>query len=242
VSTASARRVAVLQSNYIPWKGYFDLIGLCDAFVVYDAVQYTKNDWRNRNRVKTAAGPLWLTIPVAAGGNFGQRIDEARVTDQRWRAKHWRTIAQAYARAPHFASLEATFAELYLERDDAFLSVVNRSFIDTVCTCLGIETTIHDSSEFTLAGDATERLVQLCRELAADSYLTGPAARAYLDETAFAAAGIEVEYMSYDDYPEYPQPHPPFVHEVSVLDLLFCTGPEAPRYMKFGAARSAVGG
>jgi hypothetical protein len=226
------KRVAILQSNYIPWKGYFDVIALADAFVLYDDVQYTKNDWRNRNRVKTPNGTLWLTIPVALSGRFGQRIDETRVTDQRWRAKHWRTIEQNYARAPHFADYREQFEDLYLRREDQLLTDINRSFVDAACACLGIETPISRSTEYATGGDRTHRLIDVCQALGADIYLSGPSATAYLDERAFTSAGISVEYMDYSGYPEYPQPYPPFEHAVSVLDLLFCTGAQARTYMK----------
>jgi hypothetical protein len=239
VSVSSGRRVAILQSNYIPWKGYFDLIGLVDEFVLLDDVQYTKNDWRNRNRIKTQQGVAWLTIPVEHSGRFGQRIDEVRVAGDRWRLKHWRSIVQSYQAAPFFSSYRDRLEELYGESDE-LLSDVNRRFLEALCELLGLGTRISSSVDYPGADDRTERLVEICRSLGASTYLSGPAARAYLDETLFASAGISVEYMDYSDYAEYPQQFPPFEHHVSVIDLLLAVGPEARRYLKVGQPGNVI--
>ena len=224
-------RVAIVQSNYVPWKGYFDLIKAADVFVLYDDVQYTKNDWRNRNRIKTAAGVRWLTIPVRQV-SLDQSILETRVSDERWRKKHWSSIVQDYARAPHLATYRDRLESLYLDGGEDRLSFVNERFIREICELLGIRTVIRRSEEFALPEGKTERLVALCSALGASEYLSGPAARAYLDEAQFEAAGISVRYADYADYPEYPQLHPPFEHAVSAIDLLLNVGPEAPRYLK----------
>jgi hypothetical protein len=236
-----ARRVAVVQSNYVPWKGYFDLIGIVDEFVLYDDVQYTKNDWRNRNRIKTANGVQWLTIPVAHSGRFGQRIDEVQTVDSRWREKHWRALSQAYAPTPFFARYRGDLERLYLESDERALSAINRQFIEVTCRLLGISTRISRSTDYRIDGDRSERLVALCRSVQADTYLSGPAAKSYLDESLFKTAGVNVEYMDYSGYQEYPQLHPPFEHSVTVLDLLFNVGPDAPRYMKGVRRLAAIG-
>jgi hypothetical protein len=226
----SARRVSVVQSNYLPWKGYFDLIRAADRFVFYDIVQFTKNDWRNRNLIKTAGGLLWLTIPVAHSGRFGQRIDEVEASDDRWREKHWRSISQAYAKAPYFAEYRDLVERLYLGSQERRLSAINRTFIEALCGALGIETPFASAAELELPEDRVDRLIAICRHFGAEEYLSGPAARAYLDEARFEAAGIRVRYMEYD-YPEYPQLHGPFEHKVSAIDLLFNVGPEAPSFM-----------
>jgi hypothetical protein len=228
------RTVAILQSNYIPWKGYFDLLAASDCFVFYDIVQYTTNDWRNRNRIKTQNGPLWLTIPVRHAGRFGQRIDEVEVEDDRWRSKHWRSIDQAYARAEFFASYRERFRELYLGSSERLLSAINRAFIENIASCLGIESNILDAATMTLPEDRVDRLIAICSELGADTYLSGPAAKAYLDESRFLQAGIEVRFMDYSGYPEYTQLYPPFEHSVSALDLLFNAGPDALSHMQAG--------
>jgi hypothetical protein len=227
----AARRVAIVQSNYIPWKGYFDLISSVDHFVLYDIVQFTKNDWRNRNLIKTAGGLLWLTIPVVQSGRFGQRIDEVQIANDAWRVKHWRSIEQAYARAPFFGEYRERFAALYLESSERNLSTVNRSFIEAICDVLRIDTPLVNAAELELPDDRVDRLIEICRTLGADEYLSGPAARAYLDVARFDAQGIAVRFIDYEGYPEYPQLHPPFEHRVSALDLLFNAGPDAPSYL-----------
>lgn len=224
--------VAIVQSCYIPWKGYFDLIAAADRFLLYDDAEYSKNSWRNRNRIKTANGTQWLTIPVAYSGRSRQRIDEVVVADGGWRERHWKSLRQSYARTPYFAELAPGLEQLYLGSDEERLSAINRAFIEHVCGLLGIETELGWTSELAAEGSGSERVLALCRAAGADVYVSGPSARAYLDVDAFHAAGIEVRWMDYDEYPEYPQPHPPFEHEVTALDLLFCTGPEAPRHLK----------
>jgi hypothetical protein len=233
------KTVAIVQSCYIPWKGYFDLIGLADEFILYDDRQYTKNDWRNRNRIKTPQGLQWLTIPVAHSGRHGQRIDEAETSDDRWPAKHWRAIAQNYSRAPFFEEYAPRFERLYADVGDGRLTTINRRFIDAICEALGIATTIAPSTAYPAEGGRTERVLSLCRAAGATHYLTGPAARDYLDEALFAAAGIEVEYMSYDGYPTYPQLYPPFEHSVTALDVIFNVGGEASRYLKSSRREAA---
>jgi hypothetical protein len=230
------KRVAIVQSNYIPWKGYFDLINLVDEFILYDDRQYTRRDWRNRNVIKTATGLHWLSIPVRVKGRYLQRIDETMISEPAWSAKHWRTIAQAYAAAPHFATYRDAIGGLYDAAGEERLSDVNRRFLERICELLGIKTRLTWSSDYSAAGERTERLVSLCRHAGAQQYLSGPAARAYIDDEQFRAAGIELMYMDYAGYPEYPQLHGPFEHGVSVIDLLFNTGPDASRFMKsFGA-------
>ena len=226
------KRVAVTQSNYVPWKGYFDMVNLVDEFVVYDSVQYTRRDWRNRNRIKTPQGSRWLTIPVEAKGNYLQRIAETRVSDPHWARRHWRTVSHNYARAPFFDEHRVWLEELYLGCNDVLLSAINERFLRGICNLLGITTPIFRSPDAEPGGERTERLVQLCERASATEYVSGPAARSYLDEDRFARAGIAVTYLDYSGYPEYPQLFPPFEHEVSLLDLILNTGPDAPRYMK----------
>jgi hypothetical protein len=226
------KTVAIVQSSYIPWKGYFDLVNSVDEFVLYDDVQFTRRDWRSRNRIKTPAGPAWLTVPVSSKGRYLARIDEMETADDDWRRRHWQTLAQNYSRAPHFGDYAPMVEELYLGSAERRLSLVNRAFIEAVCATLGITTALRWSSEYAGEGTKTERLVSLCEQAGATAYLSGPTARAYLDESLFEERGIAVGYIDYADYPPYPQVHPPFDHHVTVLDLLFNTGGEARRYMK----------
>ena len=233
------KAVVIVQSSYIPWKGFFDLIDGVDELVLFDDVQFVKRSWRNRNAIKTPRGVQWLTIPVRVKGRYSQRIDEVEVVDPRWAEKHWRAITHNYAPTPYFDEFAPRFERLYAEAGEIErLSEINRRFIVAVCDVLGIDTAITSSTDYPSAGRRSERLISVCRLAGATHYRSGPSARAYLDESAFTAAGIEVSYMSYEGYPEYPQRFPPFEHHVSVLDLLFNTGPNARRYMRTAEARS----
>jgi hypothetical protein len=235
------KKVAIVQSCYIPWKGYFDLINMVDEFILYDDRQYTRRDWRNRNRIKTPQGTQWLTIPVEVKGRYEQRIDETRINEPGWAEKHWKTLVHSYSRAPYFADYRQTLEELYGDATNPMLSIVNRTFLEAIAGLIGIETRLSWSTDYEAEGTRTARLVSLCRAAGASSYLSGPNARDYLDEGLFGDAGIELEYMDYSGYPEYPQPYPPFDHAVTVLDLLFCVGEDAPRYMKsFATSNAAV--
>lgn len=226
------KKIAVTQSNYIPWKGYFDMINKVDVFVIYDDVQYTKREWRNRNRIITKDGLLWLTIPVQVKNRFGQLINETMVSDEKWKIKHWKTIKANYSKAKWFDRYAPIFEDLFKSRLSNNLSEINKIFLSAVCDIMGIETKFLDSSELNLIGDKTERLVNVCIMLDADVYLSGPAARSYLDETKFEEHNIKVEWMYYDNYPEYTQLFPPFEHSVSIVDLIFNEGPDAWEYMK----------
>lgn len=229
------KTVAILQSSYVPWKGYFDLMDLVDEFVLLDNVQYTRRDWRNRNRLKSPAGVRWLTIPVQVKGRYLQRIDETLVSDPDWAAGHWATIVSWYRRAPFFERYSSLLEKLYLGIKEGHLTAINRHFLETLRDLLGIATPITLSTDYPDEGDKGERLLSICQAAGATRYVSGPAARTYLDERRFHEEGVEVEWMSYEGYPEYEQLYPPFDHRVSVLDLLFSVGEDAPRYM-LGAA------
>lgn len=221
-----ARSVAVLQSNYLPWKGYFDLIHDVDLFVFYDDVQFTKNDWRNRNRIKTPAGLHWLTVPV--GAHIHRLVCEVEMRDRAWAARHWKTLQQYYSRAPHFADYAGFFEDMLLRRTWNNLSALNQALIRGISRdLLGIGTQFADSRNYPVAGRRAERLLALLHTLGAEVYVSGPAARSYIDAEQFRQAGIELRFKSYAGYPEYPQFHPPFVHEVSIVDTLFHLGPAA---------------
>jgi hypothetical protein len=225
------KKIAILQSNYLPWKGYFDIIASVDEFVLYDDVQFTKNDWRNRNKIKVQNGTQWLSVPV--GHDIHRLIRDVEIKDERWPAKHWASIFHAYHRAPYFEEVALGLRPLYLERKYSNLSMLNRSLIEFVCVRLGINTKISNSWDYQSGDGKTDRLVNLCKQAGADEYVSGPSARDYLDETQFAKAGIKVTYFDYGSYPEYPQLWSNFEHAVSVIDLLFNVGPNAANYMKY---------
>ncbi len=229
------RRILISQSNYIPWKGYFDLINSVEDFVIFDEVQYTRRDWRNRNQIKTANGLLWLTLPVEAKGKFFQRVDEVKLSDQSWREQHWKSLVHNYGRTEGFEEFGEQVRALY-EEPAEYLSLLNERFLTAICRILGIETRFHRSSEFPSAlgdePDPSQRLSEICVQIGAKGYLTAPAARNYLEESCFADRGIDVEYYDYNGYPEYRQRFGDFVHTVSILDLLFTEGKNATLFMK----------
>lgn len=226
-------KLVALQSNYIPWKGYFDLLRTADLFVVYDSVQYTKNDWRNRNMLVGPNGPTWLTIPIQTAGQPTQRISEAKVTDSRWARKHWLTVRQALAKRPHFARYEHEWESWFTEAAQLeLLHDINKVFLRGLAGQLGISTAIVDDTEFEItSGTATERLVALCQSAGASTYITGPAGLSYLDLEAFRASAIGVEVIDYGHYPSYAQLAEPFTQSVSVLDLLANVGSGANSHL-----------
>ena len=226
------KTIAINQSGYIPWKGYFDQIGSVDEFVLYDDAQYTHRDWRNRNRIKTRTGLKWLTIPVRSKGRLLQKISEACICDPDWGRIHWQTLVCNYSRAPNFKACRDGLEALYQDCGETRLSQVNHRFLLAICGMLGIPTPLRWSSEFSLEGNRSERLLGICRQAGADTYLSGPSARGYLDEALFASEGVRVVWMDYGGYPEYRQLHGEFQHGVSILDLLFNEGPQAPDFMK----------
>lgn len=227
---AVMKRVAVIQSNYIPWKGYFDIINRVDEFIFYDCVQYTKNDWRNRNKIKSPTGASWLTIPVTVHA-LSQTIRDTKIADPCWAKKHWRTLAQEYRHSSHFNDFSEAIESLYAETYDLYLCDINRTFVAAINRLLGIATTLRSTDDFILHGTRIEKLIDLLKQVDATHYLSGPTAKAYIDTDLFRTEGIEVEWMDYSHYPEYTQLHPPFDHHVSILDLLFNEGVTTPNYL-----------
>lgn len=226
------KKIAILQSNYIPWKGYFDMINMVDEFILYDDMQYTKRDWRNRNKIQTENGLKWLSIPVEVKGKYLQKISETKISDSSWRKKHWSTITHNYAKARHFHKYRDIFEELYLGSNEEYLSEVNYKFISTICELLGIETKIRWSSEFELVEGQTQKLLGICKDCKADIYLSGTAAKEYFDAELAKEEKIEVEWMDYSGYREHRQMFEPFEHGVSILDLIFNEGEHSTDFMK----------
>ncbi|OUL82349.1 WbqC family protein [Paraburkholderia hospita] len=232
-----AKTVAIVQSCYIPWKGYFDLIGSVDEFVIYDDMQYTRRDWRNRNLIKTPQGISWLTVPVKVKGKYLQTIRETEVDGDGWQSDHWKSVCQNYKRAPYFTQISKALEPYYLEKKYANLSQLNRDLIELLCRYLGIETKLKWSWEYEIGEGKTERLVRICEQAGATRYVSGPAARDYINSSLFTAAGIELHYFDYAGYPEYPQLWGEFQNSVSIVDLLFNCGDRAREYMKFPTSR-----
>jgi hypothetical protein len=226
------KSVAVLQSNYIPWKGYFDLIASVDEFILFDDMQYTRRDWRNRNQIKTPQGLHWLTVPVKVKGKYHQSIRETEIDGTEWAPQHWKALCQNYRRAKHFDEVAAWLEPIFLAEPPGHLSTLNRTLIEAVCRFLGIKTIITNSWDYELEEGKTERLAGLCAQAGGARYVSGPSAKDYIDENVFTERGLDLAWFAYGGYPPYPQLWGEFVHNVSILDLLFNCGSEAPRYMK----------
>jgi hypothetical protein len=226
------KKIIITQSNYIPWKGYFDAINQVDEFIVFDDMQYTKRDWRNRNKIQTAQGLQWLTVPVEVKGKYFQKINETIVSDKKWGQNHWKTIMSNYSKAPYFKEFKDAFEEIYLNDSWVFLTDINFKLIQVICEILEINTIIIDSREFELVEGKTERLIDICKKRDAKHYYTGPAAKEYIENEYFLDEGISLNYFDYGGYPEYKQLHEPFSHNVSVLDLIFNCGNNSKQYLK----------
>ncbi|MDO3435255.1 WbqC family protein [Rhizobium sp. CBN3] len=227
------KKVAIVQSNYIPWKGYFDMIAAVDEFILYDDMQYTRRDWRNRNQIKTPQGIQWLTVPVQVKGKYYQKIRETETEGTEWANAHWKSLIQNYRRAAHFEEIAAWLEPLYLNEPPSHLSPLNRQFIEAICNYLSIQTVISHSWDYTLVEGKTERLAALCAQAGGTEYVSGPAAKDYVDEEVFEERGIRLTWFDYADYPKYPQLWGEFVHGVTILDLLFNCGRDTRNYMRY---------
>jgi hypothetical protein len=226
------KKVLITQSNYIPWKGYFDAINTCDVFVVYDDMQYTKRDWRNRNQIKTAGGIKWLSIPVEVSGKYSQKINETKIAEKTWNKSHLDLLKQSYKSANCYLEVYKFIEEMYMTCNFDYLNEINMHFITKINQFLGIKTEIKYSSEFKLHEEKTQRLVNICEELNGTDYYTGPAAKHYMEENRFFDKNINVHYIDYAGYPEYSQLHGDFTHYVSIIDLIFNEGTNSKIYMK----------
>ena len=231
-------KVVILQPSYIPWRGYFDQICRADLFIFYDDVQYDKRGWRNRNQIKTPKGKQWLTIPVNSRGAQTENIpiNQIRmVWDHKWCQNHLKALQHSYSKAPHFGQY-ASLLERFYQRRDEFLADFTIDFTIALTHELGnAHTRFMRSSELAgIDGQKTDRLIQILQSVGGTHYMSGPSARDYIEKEKFELAGITLEYMEYN-YPEYPQLYPPFDPYVSILDLLFMTGSDAPNYILKGS-------
>lgn len=226
------KTVAILQPNYIPWKGVFELMRRVDAFVFFDDVQYTKKDWRNRNRIKTSYGIKWVTVPVRYSQSNPQPIHRVEIDNsQSWQDKHFAAIQSAYREAPFFESALPLLHDLY--KSNRFSHIADLSIYSTkkIADAFDIRTQYYRSSELGVEGAKDgSRAIAICRAVGATHFINGPSSKGFLNENLFSEAGISLEYMTYS-YPEYAQLHGPFVHEVSALDLLFHCGPDSLRFL-----------
>lgn len=223
-------KVGIIQSNYIPWRGYFDFINQVDLFIVYDDQQFTKRDWRSRNKIKGLSGLRWLTVPVRYSQSSKQSIENTYIDySLRWQNSHLNKFRNYYAKAPFLYDalniLESCFAY-----NDPTISNLNVRLTKAICEYLQINTQIRMSSEYEVAGSKTLRLISLLKKADATSYLSGPTAKTYLDERLFADNSIILEYKTYD-YSPYQQLWGEFVGEVTILDLIANCGPTSVRYL-----------
>lgn len=199
------KKLAVLQSNYIPWKGYFDIIHDVDEFIFYDEVQFTKNDWRNRNKILTPQGDIWLTVPVGMNKIHRLIIDVA-IKDSAWQRKHFKTLEMAYHKAPHWKRYAEFLAFVYLEKTWTYLYELNRFLIEHIShDFLGITTKFTDSRDYPTHGAKHEKLLSLVEAAQADLYVSGPAAKDYIVAEDYDAAGIQLVWKDYSNYPHYEQ-------------------------------------
>ena len=227
-------RVAIHQPQYLPWLGYLDKLDQADVFVLLDTVQFKKNEWQNRNRIRTAEGWQYLTVPVLH--EFPQRLGQVRINNQTdWRRKHLQALETHYGKAPHYDSYAPVFREL-LARDWERLSLLNEAVLSAVAGAFGITTPIVKASQHTTREEQTGRLVDLCKALDADCYLAGAGGREYMNLAEFNIAGITVEFQNFVS-PEYAQAYRPFIAGLSAIDLLFNCGGEGFRCVREARAR-----
>ena len=220
--------LVVLQPSYLPWLGFFDQMQRSDIFVLYDDVAFDKNGWRNRNRIKSADGPVWLTVPVLSKGRGGQRINETAIDNRSpWARKHLKAISQAYARAPFLGNYYRELGDL-LGRPWERLVDLDVALIELICRWLGLARPLFRSSLLGVTGERSTRLVNLCLHFSADRYLSGNAAKDYLDTALFERRGIDVDWQDYI-HPVYRQQHGEFIANLSILDLLFNVGDDSLR-------------
>jgi len=214
-------KVAIHQPQFLPWLGYLDKIDRADLFVLLDSVQFKKNEWQNRNRIRTAQGSQWLTVPVRH--NFGQPIKDVRISQTTdWRAKHLKSLEMHYAQAAHREPALAGLHALYRQSWDR-LTDLNVAVLQWLLGEFGIKTPLRLSSDMRLPEDPTERLIEICRTVGATSYLAGAGARDYMDFKKFEAAGISVEMQDFR-HPVYRQCYEPFLPGMAAIDLLLTCG------------------
>lgn len=211
------------------------MIACVDEFILYDDMQYTRRDWRNRNQIKTPQGVQWLTVPVLVKGKYHQKIRETEIDGAEWMDVHWKALVQNYRRALHFNDIASWLEPIYRTESFTHISQLNRRFIESICSYLDIQTKISNSWDYSLQEGRTERLADLCVQAGATEYVSGPAAKDYIEESIFSDLNIKLTWFDYAGYPEYPQLWGEFTHGVTILDLLFNCGKDSRHYMRYVA-------
>ena len=223
-------KVGIIQSNYIPWRGYFDFIDDVDLFVIHDDLQYTKGDWRNRNQIKVLSGSSWLTVPVNYHKTSQLICNTLIEHSQKWQSAHIKKFFVNYSKSPYVHDALELLQEA-LDYLDPTISQLNIRLINLICAYLNITTPMVMSSNLDIFGTKTERIIQILKKVGASAYLSGPTAKAYLDEQLLRDNGFKLEYKTYD-YDSYPQPHGEFIGNVTILDLIANVGLDARKLMK----------
>lgn len=221
-----SKTVAILQPNYIPWRGYFDLMSRVDEFIVYDDTQYTRRDWRNRNKIMLGGKETWLSIPVDASGKYDQLIRDVAIADPKWQTQHPKSLHHAYGKAPYFRDLMDVLSPLYAAAPYKWLMDADVAFLEAINDYLGLTTRITLASDYKTDGAKTQKLLSLCRAAGATHYLSGPAAKAYMEPALFAAAGITLRYITYPTYPAYDHVST-YAQAMSIVDSIAHCGPHA---------------
>jgi hypothetical protein len=209
------------------------LIAAVDEFILYDDMQYTRRDWRNRNQIKTPQGIQWLTIPIQVKGKYDQKIRDTLIDGSSWAISHWKALEQNYRQAPYFEEIALWLRPLYLDNPYTHISQLNRDFIVGICHYLGIKTIISNSWDYCLVDGKSERLAELCKQAYGTEYISGPSAKDYVEESMFADMNIKLTWFDYKNYPKYPQLWGEFTHGVTILDMLFNCGENTPQYMRY---------
>ena len=218
-------KAAVIQSNYLPWLGYFDIISRVNHFVFYDEMQYTKRDWRNRNYIKTPSGKSLISIPVITKGKYSQKISEVKVLNQNWKVKHLKTFEVNYKKSKYFTEIYDFLQSSFKKINTNNLSIINQLLIIEITKYLEINTKFHNSHDFLLEGDKNEKIINICNKLKVDRYLSGPFGKTYLSENMFLENNIEIEYIDYPEYKKYNQLwNDEFTSNLSIIDVLFNCG------------------
>lgn len=217
-------RVGIHQPMYLPWLGLFDRIYKCDVFVLLDNVPYSKNYFINRNKIKTANGWIWLTVPVLAKGSFGQLISDVRINNKvNWQKQHWKSIYYAYKKAPYFSRYAEFFEQVY-QREWTYLVEFVEELLFYLLRVLGIATKVVKASNLNVEGNKEELILGICKAVHADEYLSGPDGKNYLNLELWHENNVKVTFHNYHHPPAYPQLHGEFLPQMSIIDLLFNCG------------------
>ena len=227
-------RIAIMQPTYLPWAGYFGMIDLVDTFIIFDSVQFAKRSWQQRNQIKTANGPIWLTVPVLSKGKRGQLINDVEIdTTRNFQTAHIASIENNYKKSPYFSEYSPELFSL-LEKGHMHLSELTVELVIWFCKVLGISTQIKYSSKMENIGTKADLLAMLCGQVDATEYVSAPGSREYLEQSdAFEKIGLHVKYHEFD-HPVYPQLFGDFTPYMSIVDLLFNVGPDSPSIIRKG--------